>query len=420
VRGDPEDPIAIGSDRLRTVATAARKNIFKLYSLNCIHSPVSYPETWRLLMMTKKTGFRKKMRTVMIITLCWTLFACISFISQYFFIDDFIALKKLSGSIPFWNEFAGTLVVGIFGGFAGGWLLVFKLGSRYRRRSFAFGIINAGLLFIITYLSLAMVGVFLIDFVYFSFNGSFSFALSESVHNVLFNIFSPSFFINVFLFGSLASVTQFMLQVNDKFGPGILWKFITGKYYHPRQEERIFMFLDLRSSTTIAEKMNSKKFFGLMKEIFDDITESILNSQGEIYQYVGDEVVVTWPAEKGLAENNCIQCFFRVQQALEQRKEHYRRVYDLLPSFKAGLHIGEATVGEIGVVKKDIVYSGDVLNTTSRIQAECNNNNVNLLLSSDLVERIQLNAEYQQMALGEIFLKGKKDKVLLYTVRVAN
>ena len=299
-------------------------------------------------------------------------------------------------------------------------LLVFKMGSRYRRKSFVFGIINAGLLFIVTYLGLAIVGLFIIDFVYFSFNGSFSFALSESAHNVLFNILSPSFFINVFLFGFLVSFTQFMLQVNDKFGPGILWKFITGKYHHPRQEERIFMFLDLRSSTTIAEKMNSKKFFELMKEIFNDITEPILNSQGEIYQYVGDEVVVTWPAEKGLAENNCFQCFFRVQQALEERKEHYRREYDLLPSFKAGLHIGEATVGEIGVVKKDIVYSGDVLNTTSRIQAECNNNNVNLLLSSDLVERIQLNDEYQQMALGEISLKGKKDKVLLYTIRLFN
>jgi adenylate cyclase len=207
-----------------------------------------------------------------------------------------------------------------------------------------------------------------------------------------------------------------MLQVNDKFGPGILWKFITGKYYHPRQEERIFMFLDLRSSTTIAEKMSSEKFFGLMKEIYDDITEPILNSQGEIYQYVGDEVVVTWSVQKGVADNNCFQCFFRIQQALEQRKEHYMREYDLLPSFKAGLHIGEATVGEIGVVKKDIVYSGDVLNTTSRIQAECNNNNVNLLLSSDLIERIHLNNEYQQTRLGEISLKGKKDKVLLYTI----
>ena len=356
---------------------------------------------------------------MLLITLCWTLFTCVSFVSQYFFIYDFIALKRLSGSIPFWNEFAGTLVVGIFAGFAGAWLLVFKLRSRYRGKSFAFGIINAGLLFIVTYVGVVVVLLFLVDFVFFSFNGGFSFAVSKSADNVLFNILSPSFFINVFLFGFLVSVTQFMLQVNDKFGPGILWKFITGKYYHPRREERIFMFLDLKSSTTIAEQMNSEKFFGLLKEIFNDITEPILISQGEIYQYVGDEVVVTWPTDKGLAENNCIQCFFRVQQALEQRKEHYSREYDLLPEFKAGLHIGEATVGEIGVVKKDIVYSGDVLNTTSRIQAECNNNNVNLLLSSDLVERIQLNDEYERMALGEIPLKGKKDKVLLYAIKVA-
>ena len=199
-----------------------------------------------------------------------------------------------------------------------------------------------------------MVGLFVIDFVYFSFHENFSPALSKAVDNVLFNVLSPSFFINVFLFGFLVSVTQFMLQVSDKFGPGILWKFITGKYYHPREEERIFMFLDLRSSTTIAEKMNSKKFFGLLKEIYIDITEPILNSEGEIYQYVGDEVVVTWSVEKGLAGNNCLQCFFQIQQVLEQRKEHYNRVYDLLPSFKAGLHIGEATVGEIGVIKKTL------------------------------------------------------------------
>src|SRR5678810_385207 len=178
------------------------------------------------------------------------------------------------------------------------------------------------------YVAVAGLGLFIIDLVYFSFRMSFSTALLTARDNVLFNILSPSFFINVFLFGFFVSVTQFMLQVSDKFGPGILWKFITGKYYHPRQEERIFMFLDLRSSTTIAEQMNSKKFFGLLKEIYADITEPILTSQGEIYQYVGDEVVVTWPVHKGLVENNCFQCFFRIQQALEQRKEYYNREYD--------------------------------------------------------------------------------------------
>ena len=366
--------------------------------------------------MKIKEGLWKKWRTVLIITLCWVMFTSISFISQYFFIYDLIALKKLSGSFPFWGEFIGSIVLGIFGGLAGGYLLVFKLGSRYRHRSFAFGIVNAGLMFILTYVALIAFGLFIIDIVYFSFQGNLSYAFTMSVNNVLFNILSPSFFINVSLFGFLVSFTQFMLQVSDKFGPGILWKFLTGRYYHPRQEERIFMFLDLRSSTTIAEKMGSKKFFDLLKDVFQDITEPILNSQGEIYQYVGDEVVVTWPVDQGLAGNNCLLCFFRIQQALEQNEKHYIQKYDVLPSFKAGLHIGEATVGEIGVIKKDIVFSGDVLNTASRIQGECNNQNVNILLSSDLLDRMQLNGAYKQIALGEFPLKGKKERTALYAI----
>lgn len=369
--------------------------------------------------MKNKTVFRKKTRTVLIITLCWTLFACISFISQYFFIYDLVALKRLSGSFPFLDEFIATIIFGVLGGLLAGWVLVFKMSSRYRRGSFVFGVINSGLLFVLAYLALAVVGLFIMDVAYFSFKEDFSSALVKSRDNVLFNIQSPSFFINVFLFGFLVSCTQFMLQVSDKFGPGILWKFITGKYYHPRQEERIFMFLDLKSSTTIAEKMDSKKYFELIKEIFRDITEPILYSQGEIYQYVGDEVVVSWTVEKGLADNNCLQCFYRIRRALEERKEYYAGEYNLLPSFKAGLHIGEATVGEIGVIKKDIVYSGDVLNTTSRIEGQCNSYNVDILLSSQLLERIQLNGEYRQIALGEIPLKGKNEKVMLYTINTS-
>lgn len=368
--------------------------------------------------MRKNAGLRKKIRAALVIALCWTLFACISFISQYFFVYDQIALKQLSGSFPFWGELAGTIVFSIISGLAGGWLLLFKLGRRYRAKTFAFGIVNAGLVFIVTYISLVIVGLFIIDFVYFSFNGSFSAAFTKSINNVLFNILSPSFFVNVFIFGFFVSITQFMLQVNDKFGPGVLWKFITGKYYHPRQEERIFMFLDLKSSTTIAERMDSEKFFALLKEIYNDITEPILNSQGEIYQYVGDGVVVSWTVEQGLADNNCLVCFFDIEAAIAKRKAHYALTYDLLPTFKAGLHIGEATVGEIGVIKKDIVYSGDVLNTTSRIEGECNRNNVNILLSTDLLRRMKLNGAYVAKALGEIPLKGKKEKVLLYTISV--
>ena len=368
--------------------------------------------------MKIKTRFRDRIQKVVIITLCWTLFSSFSFIGQYFFVYDLIALKKLSGTYEFWLDFIGTVILGLFGGLAGGYLLVFRMGSKYRTRSFAFGIINSGLLFIAAYLSLAVVGLFTMDFIYFIFQIDFHSALLRSGENVLFNLTTPSFFITLGFWALLVSGTQFMLQVSDKFGPGILWKFITGKYYHPKEEERIFMFLDLKSSTTIAEKIGHQRFFEFLKEIFNDITEPIINSQGEIYQYVGDEVVVTWLVEKGLVNNNCLSCFFEIQKVFVEKKKYYLEKYGILPSFKAGMHIGEATVGEIGVIKKDIVFSGDVLNTTSRIQGECNNHNVNIILSSALLERMPLNGEYLKIPLGEIQLKGKIEKVELMTMRV--
>ncbi len=370
--------------------------------------------------MKFKAELKKKTSRVLIIAFCWTFFSVFSYTSQYFFVHDLITLKILSGNYEFWLDFIGVLILGLFWGLAGGYLLVFKMDTRYRKRSFAFGIINSGFLFIVTYLGLSVFGLFFMDLIYFVFQMDFNSALMKSIDNVLFNIKSPSFFITMCVLAFLVSATQFMLQVNDKFGQGVLWKFITGKYYNPREEERIFMFLDLKSSTTIAEKITSKKFFELLKDIYNDITEPIINSQGEIYQYVGDEVVITWPVEKGLAENNCLLCFFRVEEALEKRNEYYQEKYGLLPSFKAGIHLGEATVGEIGVIKKDIVFSGDVLNTTSRIQGECNNHNVNILLSSDLLHRVKMNGDFQKIPIGEIQLKGREEKVALSTIKLLN
>jgi adenylate cyclase len=366
--------------------------------------------------MKTKPRFQVKIQRVIIITVCWTLFAVFSYVSQYFFIYDLISLNKLSGSYDFWLDFTGVLILGLFGGLAGGYMLVFKMGTKYRQKSFAFGIINSALLFVAAYLGLAIVGLFTMDFFYFIFHGNIDYAITKSFNNVLFNLKSPSFFTTMCVWAFLVSSTQFMLQVNDKFGQGNLWKFISGKYYQPSQEERIFMFLDLKSSTTVAEQIGSKKYFELLQAIYADITEPILNCQGEIYQYVGDEVVITWTIDKGIRNNNCLNCFFMIEETLVKKKEVYFKKYNTIPSFKAGLHIGEATVGEIGVIKKDIVFSGDVLNTTSRIQKECNKHNVNILISSDLLQQLNLNGDFRVTALGEFSLRGKDEKVSLNTV----
>ncbi|MFK7984015.1 MAG: adenylate/guanylate cyclase domain-containing protein [Saprospiraceae bacterium] len=225
-------------------------------------------------------------------------------------------------------------------------------------------------------------------------------------------------FIRGYFFWAIVSLlTMIALQVNDKYGAGVFWAFLRGDYFQPQKEERIFMFLDLRGSTTIAEKIGEELYFDFIRDFFKDVTPSILANKGEIYQYVGDEVIISWKKEKGLKNEQALNCFFDIEKAISNKELYYLEKYGVIPSFKAGLHIGTAMIGEIGVIKKDIAFSGDVLNTTSRIQTLCNEFGVDLLVSKELVEALNLTEKnYQLRRLGEVHLRGREKTVTLFTV----
>ncbi len=121
----------------------------------------------------------------------------------------------------------------------------------------------------------------------------------------------------------IVAITQLLLQVNSKFGQGVFWNTIRGRYNTPKEEKRIFMFLDISSSTVIAEQLGDKSYHALLKDFFADITYPILDNKGSIYQYVGDEVVIAWNYEDGKENMQCIKCFFDMKEHIEQHKEKY-------------------------------------------------------------------------------------------------
>lgn len=193
------------------------------------------------------------------------------------------------------------------------------------------------------------------------------------------------------------------------------------EYKRPFSEvERIFMFLDIRSSTTIAEDLGHVQYFDLLNDFFKDIAEPISNNKGQIYQYVGDEVVVSWPMDDGLSKANCLQCFFDIVDIMGKLNSKYTSKYALAPSFKAGMHYGKVSTGTVGTLKKEIIYTGDVLNTASRIEGLCNKHNVDLLLSKDLVDQLPLNHAFQPKRIGEISLRGKSTEIMLFTIERTN
>ncbi|WP_153800547.1 adenylate/guanylate cyclase domain-containing protein [Foetidibacter luteolus] len=240
---------------------------------------------------------------------------------------------------------------------------------------------------------------------------------SKAVWNNVFSFFADYAFISVIVYiASIIVVSQFYMEVNDNIGQAVLANFFMGKYHRPAEEERIFMFLDMKSSTTIAEQLGHLTYFEMLKEYYADLTESVINYSGEIYQYVGDEMVVSWKLQKGLQNNNCLQCFLSMKAALLAQAGKYHAKFGVSPSFKAGFHAGKVTTGEIGIIKKDIIFTGDVLNTASRIQGLCNTYNVDILISGVLAAKCFPAQQYYLKALDVAELRGRGEKMELFTL----
>lgn len=228
-------------------------------------------------------------------------------------------------------------------------------------------------------------------------------------------LISISFLITLFHLSVRIMVCLIYSAISENLGHQVFLNFFTGKYHKPIVEQRIFLFLDMKSSTTIAEALGHVQFFKLLQQYYDLMSDSIINSLGDVYQYIGDEVIVSWTLEKGLKDANCIQCFFDIKKSIAKHKEQFKEEFGFEIDFKAGIHLGEVTTGEVGALKKEIVFSGDVLNTSARIQSLCNELKSDLLISGTIKELLS-HFNYQYSSKGEIGLKGRNKKEELFGV----
>lgn len=217
----------------------------------------------------------------------------------------------------------------------------------------------------------------------------------------------------------LVTFLLFFVHLDRLLGPGVLLGYMTGRYHRPRREARIFMFLDLKGSTHLADAMEADRYFGFLHQYFTELSEPILQTDAEIYQYVGDEVVLTWTMKSGLDEASCIRIFFLIEDQIRAHANRFMEAYGVVPDFKAGLHAGEVITAQIGELKSEIVYNGDVLNTAARIQASCNRLDRRLLVSAPLIEQLELGPEYSVEVMGAIPLRGKGEPMDLFSVTLA-
>lgn len=299
------------------------------------------------------------------------------------------------------------LILGVCAGVVFGTIDVLLPPNFSKRTSFGKTVLFRTMIYLVVFIFLTVLGI-----ATFSYFDKKEMGLSER-YNFLYS--KEMLLLLVYCFIVVFQI-HFVKEVDRKFGRGNLLKMLLGSFHKPKEEDRVFMFMDLKSSTSLAEKLGHLKYSQLIQDCFSDL-EAIFKYKAEVYQYVGDEAVLTWTKENGVTASNCLSAFFNYKRRINDRSDYYKESYDVIPQFKAGLNVGRIVVAEVGEEKREIAYHGDTINTAARIQSECRVQGEEILISRALFELVSKNDKYDFDSKGEVQLKGKIMKTEIYGVK---
>ncbi|MEJ2005954.1 MAG: adenylate/guanylate cyclase domain-containing protein [Cyclobacteriaceae bacterium] len=212
----------------------------------------------------------------------------------------------------------------------------------------------------------------------------------------------------VMLWGTASVLLLAVRNLAEHFDRRRLFFWVTGAYHKPRVEERIFLFIDLNDSTSIAERLGPENYFNFLSSFFSLTARIIEAHHGEIYQHVGDEIIITWPVDEGRKNHRALLLFYEIEEAIDKHKHEFLKAYGVYPQVKGSLHAGLVTKGEILGKKREFIFTGDVLNATSRMQSLCKPNEARLIISDDLFQQLDLPASIRSESLGIHQLKGRE------------
>lgn len=189
-----------------------------------------------------------------------------------------------------------------------------------------------------------------------------------------------------------------------------LWENILLRETTPTEDRRIFLFLDLNSSTNLAERLGHINYSMFLSACFDDFERCRKIIGGEVYQFVGDEVITSWKFSQTNIEN-CVQLAVLFRKELFDKRSRYLNEFGYAPVFKAAMHEGKVAATTIARQK---TFHGDVLNTCSRMKEIASTFKLGIVAS----EKIAMHCSQNQWdELNDTSIRGKQNHVKIFSMR---
>jgi len=215
-------------------------------------------------------------------------------------------------------------------------------------------------------------------------------------------------------------LANLVIGIANIIGPRAFRNFIIGRYHTPVEENRFVLFVDIAGSTGLAERLGGVGIHRLLDRTFRLLTLSVVDYRGEVLNYVGDEIIVTWPERAGSVDCRPLRCFMAMRDELARSSSQLQHEFGVAPRIRGSLHFGPVIIGEIGDIKRAIVFNGDVMNTAARLEELSRTVDGGFLISRAAMERFSAAPPFAVRDLGRLQIRGRADGIDVVGVDVAS
>ncbi len=184
-----------------------------------------------------------------------------------------------------------------------------------------------------------------------------------------------------------------------------------------RAEKRTLsvLFSDIRGFTSISEKLPAETVVATLNEHLNMMVSVIFKHQGTLDKFVGDCVMAFWGAP--LPQPNHAELAARAALEMMEGLEKLNRKWQSegRPTLHIGVGVnsGEMLFGNIGSEQRmDFTVIGDNVNLGSRLESATKELKAAIVISEATYREIRDLARVR--ALGEISVKGKEERVVVY------
>lgn len=172
----------------------------------------------------------------------------------------------------------------------------------------------------------------------------------------------------------------------------------------PRKVERIVLFGDMVSFSTISEFLPVEKVAGMINHFLDIAGSEIVAMGGEVTKFIGDCIMAYFPGDR--ADDALNACLNILEKLESERMAAEDRDLTRLIYCGFGLSKGSVIEGNLGsTVKTDYTILGDPVNTAARLEAMTRVVKKAIVVSEDIKHAAR--PDWNFCSLGRLDLKGK-------------